>query len=216
MRIRVGARDSLLSKKQVEEVLLELRQFHPAVEFDVLWMKTTGDKNLQVSLIHLEKTDFFTKEIDEALLSGICDIGIHSAKDLPEPLPPHLVIFALTKGVDSSDSLVMRLSDSLETLPKNPRIGTSSLRRIKMLQDIRDDCIPTDIRGTILDRLKLLDEGKVDALIVAEAALIRLNLLHLNRIRLQGEVALHQGRLAVVGREKDLHLFQLLQTIHAG
>ena len=92
--LKVGARDSLLSRKQVEEVFSELD-----FAYEPVWLKTYGDLDRKQSLRHLDKTDFFTRELDEALLKGEVNVTIHSAKDLPEPLPEGLEIVALTKGV---------------------------------------------------------------------------------------------------------------------
>src|SRR5690348_2176382 len=102
VRISVGARDSKLSQAQVDEVLLALRSVFPNVTFEPIWQKTIGDIDLKTSLQDLDKTDFFTKEIDEMVLQKKCRIGIHSAKDLPDPLPLGLSIVAITKGVDPS------------------------------------------------------------------------------------------------------------------
>src|SRR5690349_22694965 len=96
----VGARGTALSRAQVDEVLQELKQYHPDVVFHPIWVETTGDKDLLTSLKTQEKTDFFTKEIDALQLSGICRLSIHSAKDLPEPLAKGLTLVALTKGMD--------------------------------------------------------------------------------------------------------------------
>ena len=115
-RIKAGARGSALSRAQLEEVLHELRQYHPEVAFDPIWMETTGDIDLKTSLRHLEKTDLFTKEIDTLQLLGHCRISIHSAKDLPDPLPHGLELIALTKGVDPSDSIVLRDNEWLHIL----------------------------------------------------------------------------------------------------
>ena len=198
--IKVGARDSILSQVQIKEVLQELKAFYPEIDFEVTLLKTTGDLDQNTSLMSLDKTDFFTKEVDALVLQGICDVGIHSAKDLPDPLPNGLELYALTKGVDPSDSLVLREGDALESLCTYAKVGTSSLRRIAMLKEYREDLIPVDIRGNIQKRLQLLEERKVDALILAEAAIVRLGLLHLNRVPLKGEAAPLQGKLAVVGR----------------
>lgn len=214
--IKVAARDSLLSQKQVEEVLLEIKKTFPQTVFEMLWMKTTGDLALEISLLGLEKTNFFTKELDECLLSAQCDIAIHSAKDLPDPLPEGLQIYALTKGVDPSDTLVLREHDMLHTLPQGAKIGTSSFRRMRALLDLRSDFIPVDIRGTIHRRLELLSDGYVDGIVMAEAALIRLGLTHLNRILLHGESAPLQGRLAVVGKTGHTALHKMFEVIHAG
>lgn len=213
--IKIAARDSLLSRAQVQEVFLELKEFCPDVHFETLFMKTTGDLHLNVSLIGLEKTDFFTQELDDAVLKQICDVAIHSAKDLPEPLPKGLKLYAITRGVDPSDVLVLREGATLSTLPKQAKIGTSSLRRIEAIKALLKECTPVDIRGTIQQRLALLFKGDVDALVMAEAALIRLKLTHLNRYVLQGEVPAMQGRLAVVGRENNPLLDKMFRSMHS-
>jgi hydroxymethylbilane synthase len=211
----VAARASKLSQAQVKEVEEEIRKFHPEIFLEPLWVTTTGDKDLSTSLRTLDKSDFFTREIDALLLQEKCRIAVHSAKDLPEPLPEGLKIVALTQGVDPSDSLVMPEGKSLTSLPKGARIGVSSLRREKKIQELRADFVGIDIRGTIDARLEILNSGKIDALIVAEAALIRLGLNHLNRLKLEGETAPLQGKLAILARSDDLEmeeLFSLLDT----
>jgi hydroxymethylbilane synthase len=213
IKLTVGARSSPLSRVQVEEVLQELREFHPQVEFIPICMQTTGDKDQKTSLRTLEKTDFFTKEIDALQLSGGCRISIHSAKDLPDPLPKGLVLVALTKGVDPSDVIVLREHETLQSLPLGAKIGTSSVRRETNIKALRSDLVCVDIRGNIQTRLSLLDEGYVDGLVMAEAALIRLKLTHLNRIQLPGERAQLQGQLAVIALETDQEMLQLFSCI---
>lgn len=215
-KIRVGARGSNLSKVQVWEVFDEIKKHYPELEFVPTWVTTTGDKDQLTSLTTLDKTDFFTKEIDELLLNGEIDIAIHSAKDLPEPLRKGLTVIALTKGLDPSDSLVLRENETLESLPFAGLIGTSSRRREKMIKDLRADLKCVDIRGTIEKRLESLDQKKVDGVIVAECALIRLKLEKRNRIRLEGDTAPLQGQLAVVAREGDEVLHQMFCKIGQG
>jgi hydroxymethylbilane synthase len=214
--IKVAARDSPLSQVQVEEVLKELKVFYPEVSFEITLLKTTGDLDQKTSLMRLDKTDFFTKEIDQLVLQGICDVGVHSAKDLPDPLPQGLELYALTKGVDSSDSLVLRDGETIQSLCMGAKIGTSSLRRISMLKAYREDLMPVDIRGNIQRRLELLENKELDALIIAEAALIRLGLTHLNRMLLKGEVAPLQGKLAVIGRNENQLVKEFFKKIHEG
>ncbi len=211
--IRVGARSSPLSKAQCDEILQELRQFYPDIGFHPIWLETTGDKDLKTPLRTLEKTDFFTKEIDALQLSGGCRIGIHSAKDLPEPLAQGLVLAALTRGVDPSDSLVLREGETVESLPVTAKIGTSSVRREKNIHDLRPDLVCVDVRGNIQARLALLDKGAIDGLVIAEAALIRLKLTSLNRIPLPGERAALQGQLAIIAREDDREMLELFGCI---
>lgn len=213
LRISVGARDSNLSQAQVDEVLHALRRVHPEVGFEPVWQKTIGDKDLKTSLRELDKTDFFTKEIDDMLLAKKCRIGIHSAKDLPDPLIRGLSIVAITQGIDPSDALVLRDQERLETLPEGAIIGSSSVRRDEMIKRLRSDFKCVDIRGTIERRLSLLDRCDFDGVVIAEAALIRLNLTHRNRIRLNGQTLPLQGRLAIVAREEDREMAELFSCL---
>ncbi|MCE5317947.1 MAG: uroporphyrinogen-III synthase, partial [Parachlamydia sp.] len=168
-----------------------------------------GDKDKTTSLRTLEKTDFFTKEIDTMLLSGECRIGIHSAKDLPEPIPEGLAIIALTRGVDPADVLIMRSGDTFSSLKQGAVIATSSERREMMVRSLRSDLRFIDLRGTIGERLEKLNSGEADGVVVAEAALIRLKLTHLNRMILPGETAVHQGQLAILARQDDQEMARL-------
>ncbi len=211
-QIAVGARDSALSRAQVEEVLQELRIFYSEVSFVVTWKKTTGDLDLITSLRTREKTDFFTKEIDESLLQGECRIGIHSAKDLPEVLAPGLCVVAYTRGIDQEDVLVLRPGDSFASLPSKSRVGTSSQKREENCCLLRPDMCFVDIRGNIQQRLALLDKGEVDVLIVAKAALIRLG-LKCNMQSLPGDVSPMQGRLAVTARQGDEEMQSLFACL---
>ncbi len=211
--ITVAARESSLSRAQVEEILLAVQEIHPEITFSPLWLKTIGDRDQKTSLLTQEKTNFFTKEVDEAVLEGRCQIAIHSAKDLPDPLPEGLAVIAYTEGVDPSDVLVFKEEDSLETLPSGARIGTSSFRREENVKKLRSDLICVDIRGTIEKRLSLLDEGDYDALIMAKAALIRLKLIRKTQ-NLPGAISLMQGRLAILCREEDEEMKELFSFLH--
>jgi hydroxymethylbilane synthase len=213
MDIAVAARKSPLSQAQFKEVQQELAVHHPEISLTACFVETIGDLDKTTSLKNLEKTDFFTKEIDALVLLGECRIGVHSAKDLPDPLPPGLVIAALTVGKDPSDALVMRPEESLESLPAGAKIATSSYRREVTVNALLKDCIFMDLRGTIEERLALLDTGEADGVVVAEAALIRLDLLHLNRVILPGETVPLQGQLAIVVREDDYQMHQLFQCL---
>ncbi len=211
--ITVAARSSLLSQVQVNEVLKKIQHFLPEVEFDPTWVTTIGDHDQKTSLRDLGKTDFFTKEVDSLLLQELCQIAIHSAKDLPDPLPKGLSVVALTEGLDPSDSLVLRDSQTLDTLPKRAKVASSSLRRIELVKQLRSDLTFVDIRGTIEKRLKKLNDGEIDGVVIAEAALIRLGLTHLNRIRLEGETVPGQGQLAVIARSDNKQMRLLFSFI---
>lgn len=215
MIVSIGARRSPLSRAQVKEIYNELRTIYPEVQFDVHYVDTLGDMDQITSLRKLEKTDFFTREIDHLIQKGQCRAGVHSAKDLPSSLAEGLTVAAITQGVDPADVLVLRNHDQLKTLHTGAIIATSSLRREEAVRKLRPDLTFVDIRGNIQSRLDKLTSGEVDGVVVAEAALLRLGLTHLNRMRLPGETAPYQGQLAVVVRQDDkmmLDLFSCLDT----
>jgi hydroxymethylbilane synthase len=213
MEVTVGARNSRLSHEQVLEVWREITVFHPDLRFQPVWTVTGGDIDKTTPLWKVSKTDFFSREIDEKLLQGKCRIAIHSAKDLPLPVPQGLSLIALTQGVDPRDSLVMNPMATLETLPPNAKVGTSSKRREEVLKNLREDLRAVDIRGTIDERLELLHTGAVDAVIIAEAALTRLKLTHENRVFLDHVTEALQGRLAVIARTDDREIASLFAPI---
>ncbi len=211
--LSVGARHSPLSQAQAKEVLDELKIYHPNVDFYFHFIPAHGDRDLKTSLRTLSKTDFFTREIDQMILNGDCRLGIHSAKDLPDPLPEGIAVVALTKGIDPSDSLVMREGQTLHLLPSDAVIATSSERREEVVKSIRSDLRFVDIRGNIGQRLARLESKEVDGVVVAEAALIRLGLIHLNRMALPGPAAQYQGQLAVTAHAEDGEMDALFSCI---
>lgn len=211
--IIAGARSSPLSQVQVKEVREELVKFHPSITIQPIYLETLGDKDKISSLRNLEKSDFFTKEIDALLLSKRCQIGIHSAKDLPDPLPQGITLAAITRGVDPRDALVLRAQEDFYNLPPQSIIATSSLRREEVIKALRRDLLFRDLRGTIHERLSLLNKGRADGVVIAEAALIRLNLTHLNRFTLPGETAPLQGKLAITCLSTDNDMLQLFSCL---
>jgi hydroxymethylbilane synthase len=213
LTITVAARTSPLSRVQVKEIETELKKHQSHVEFSPLWLISTGDQDLKTSLRDLGKTDFFSKEVDGALLADCCDIAVHSAKDLPEPLTPGLTLIALTVGKDPRDSLVFREEQSIETLPSGAVVGCSSERREEMIKKLRPDLIFKDIRGTIHHRLEQVQSGEFDAVVIAEAALIRLELTHLPRHILDDPTTEHQGQLAVLARSENSEMESLFSCI---
>lgn len=211
--IKVGARASPLSKAQALEVLREIQQFHPGINFDYIFLDTQGDKDLNTSLRGLERTDFFTKEVDHLLLAGKCQIAIHSAKDLPTPLPEGLSLIALTKGVDPADVVVFRQGEDIHSLSPGSIIATSSDRREEAVKKIRSDLRFIDLRGTIEQRLAKLITREADGVVVAEAALIRLGITQVSRCRLPGVTVQNQGKLAVLARSSDEEMAELFRLI---
>jgi len=212
--ISVCARDSRLSKIQAQEVEGLLKEHYGQFSFSYMFLPSKGDKMQHVSLRSLGRCDFFTKEIDELVLKGFADVSIHSAKDLPIPLDPGLQIVAITEGKEPWDSLVLREGVSQEEVfKKELLIAVSSKRREDAVLSLIPKAKFTDIRGTVEHRLDWLFSGKVDGLVVAEAALQRLELTYLNRIKLPGDSPWGQGKLAVLSRKGDLQMEEFFSVI---
>jgi hydroxymethylbilane synthase len=215
-KIKIAARSSPLSRVQVDEVHRELATWHNDVVFEPTWVKTIGDIDKKTSLRGMNKTDFFTREVDNLVLDGSCRLGIHSAKDLPEPLAEGLFIVAITRGIDSSDVLVLRKGLTIDSLPKGSVIATSSERREESVRQLRSDLTFIDVRGSIGERLAIIEKGPVVGLVVAKAALLRLGFNELNEIVLPGTTAELQGQLAVVARIEDKEMENLFACIDCG
>ena len=172
-KIRVIARGSRLSRLQVEEVFKNF----PELAYEIKYLESYGDKNQQISLLNGEApADIFTRELDGAIRQGDADIAIHSAKDLPYPLPEDMEVIALFPAFDTTDSLVSRDHKKLAELPAGSIIGTSSPLRKKGLNELRPDLTIKGIRGCIEDRVQQVKDGKYDAAIVATCALKRLGM----------------------------------------
>ena len=172
-KIRVIARGSRLSRLQVEEVFKNF----PELAYEIKYLESYGDKNQQISLLNGEApADIFTRELDDAIRQGDADIAIHSAKDLPYPLPEDIEVIALFPAFDTTDSLVSRDHRKLAELPAGSIIGTSSPLRKKGLSELRPDLTIKGIRGCIEERVQQVKDGKYDAAIVATCALKRLGI----------------------------------------
>jgi uroporphyrinogen III methyltransferase/synthase len=202
MTLRIVSRASRLALVQVDEALAALAPHLPETPplFETYKLESFGDRNKGVSMLEGKApADFFTRELDDELRAGRADFAVHSAKDLPLPLPPEFQLTALLAPADQTDSLVCRpgAGPTLESLPPGARVGTSSPLRQKELQTLRPDLVVAGIRGTIEERLAQTDGGAYDAVIVATCALQRLGLAH--RIGQILPFATHplQGHLAV-------------------
>lgn len=172
-KIRVIARGSRLSRLQVEEVFKNF----PELAYEIKYLESYGDKNQQISLLNGEApADIFTRELDDAIRQGDADIAIHSAKDLPYPLPEDIEVIALFPAFDTTDSLVSRGHKKLAELPAGSIIGTSSPLRKKGLNELRPGLTIKGIRGCIEERVQQVKDGKYDAAIVATCALKRLGM----------------------------------------
>lgn len=197
-KIRVIARGSRLSRLQVEEVFKNF----PELAYEIKYLESYGDKNQQISLLNGEApADIFTRELDDAIRQGDADIAIHSAKDLPYPLPEDIEVIALFPAFDTTDSLVSRDHKKLAELPAGSIIGTSSPLRKKGLNELRPDLTIKGIRGCIEERVQQVKDGKYDAAIVATCALKRLGMEDETAEVLPFPTHPLQGFLAVTGRK---------------
>jgi hydroxymethylbilane synthase len=214
MKLRVGTRPSELALKQVKEIARAV----PAVEFEIVPIETKGDIDKTTPLSSVEASDFFTQQIEEALLDGSIDAAVHSAKDLEENVPAELVIAALTRSVSPYECLVSRNGRTLKELPEDAVVGTSSINRKEAILKFRNDLVVKDIRGDIKERLRQLDEGHYDAIVVAHAALIRLGYEdRITEIILPSMIEPHplQGRLAVQVRRDRPAIAEIFRSIDA-
>lgn len=197
--IKVISRESQLARLQVQEVFGAL----PGFAYELIYTKSFGDKHKDISLLDNPPADIFTRELDQALLEGNADVAIHSAKDLPYPLHPALEVIAITQAADQSDALVSKHKHTLQQLPVGAKIGTSSPMRKAEVLALRPDLEIVSIRGTIEERIALVDKGTIDALIVATCALNRLGLeKHIAQV-LPFETHPLQGHLAIVATKNN-------------
>ena len=175
--LTVATRGGALAIAQTEYVIATLRKIHPGLEVRIKEITTTGDKDRRTALWALKETGFFTSQVEDALTAHEADFAVHSFKDLPTAQREGLAIGAVFDRNFVEDCLVAKEPvDSIDQLPKDAKIGTSSLRRAAQLKHLRSDLIPTPIRGNVHTRLQKLDTDKFDAILLARAGLERLGL----------------------------------------
>ncbi|XP_029372989.1 porphobilinogen deaminase isoform X2 [Echeneis naucrates] len=219
--IRIGTRKSQLACIQTDSVAAKLKELYPDLHLEIIGMTTTGDKILDTALSKIGEKSLFTKELENALERNEVDLVVHSLKDLPTTLPPGFTIGAVLKRENPHDAVVLHpkhAGKSLDTLPENSVIGTSSLRRAAQLKKRFPHLEFKDIRGNLNTRLKKLDE-KADfaAIILAAAGLRRMGWE--NRISqiLEPEdcmYAVGQGALAVEVRARDTDILEMVSVLH--
>jgi hydroxymethylbilane synthase len=203
-RLRIGSRGSQLALWQANHISALLRQRGRQVEIEII--KTTGDKIIHVALAKVGTKGMFTKEIEEALADGHIDLAVHSLKDLPTEIPAGFEIAAVTKREDPHDVLCSPKYQSFDELPHGARVGTSSLRREAQLKALRPDLEIHPLRGNVDTRLRKLEAGDYDAVILAAAGLNRLAKTGLVRQVIPAEImcpAAGQGALAIEIRAGD-------------
>ena len=206
----IGSRGSKLALWQAEQARQRLQALNPRVEIGIQIIKTTGDvKSEPLSVIGGKGV--FTKELEDALLDRRIDIAVHSLKDLPTILPEPLAISAICEREDPRDALVLRADSSgadasLLNLPERAVVGTSSQRRLAQLKALRGDVVVRDLRGNVDTRIRKLDEGQYDAVILASAGLIRLGVENRISARISTNEmlpAVGQGAIAIETRSDD-------------
>ncbi len=201
--VRVGSRESALAVAQTKLVLRQIEEKHPEITFELVTMKTTGDKILDRTLDKVGGKGLFVKELDRALRAGEVDITVHSLKDVPMEVDDDLPLLAFAKRGDPRDALILR--EGAATLQPGMVIGCSSARRVLQLKTLYPGCEVKPVRGNILTRLSKLDAGEFDALILAAAGLDRMELSgRISRYFEPEEMlpAAGQGILVVQGRKE--------------
>ncbi|MBI5345480.1 MAG: hydroxymethylbilane synthase, partial [Deltaproteobacteria bacterium] len=173
-KVIIGTRASSLALWQANWVKSEIESRNPGMRAVLEKIKTTGDKILDVPLAKVGGKGLFVKEIEEALLDGRIDLAVHSMKDVPTVLPERLHLRAIAKREDPRDAVISRGNVKLLSLLKGARIGTSSLRRQAQLLRVRPDFQILQLRGNLDTRMRKLDDGLFDAIILAGAGVKRL------------------------------------------
>jgi hydroxymethylbilane synthase len=214
-KLRIGSRGSQLALWQANHVAALLRTKGHTVEIEVI--KTTGDKITSVALAKVGTKGMFTKEIEDALHEKRIDLAVHSLKDVPTDLAQEFELAAIMKREDPRDAFISVKFFSLEELPQRAKVGTSSLRRQCQLKAMRPDLEVFPLRGNVDTRLRKLESGEYDAIILAAAGVLRLGLETHVRSRISADVmcpAVGQGALAIEIRRGDQQTKTLLAFLN--
>jgi len=205
IRLRIGTRGSVLALAQASWVKRQIEEHEPEIQVELRTIKTSGDRSIDVPIKEIGGKGIFTKEIEDALLGGEIDLAVHSLKDLPSQLPAGLTIAAVPRREDARDVLISRTKAKLAELKHGAIAGTGSLRRRAQLLAYRPDLQILPVRGNIDTRLKKLDNGEFDALVLAAAGLRRIDRDDRIDQFLPDEIcvsAVAQGALGIEAREQ--------------
>lgn len=215
--IRIATRKSQLAIWQAEDVKRQLLLAHPTLTVELVPMTTQGDRILDAPLAKIGGKGLFIKELEIAMQDGRADIAVHSMKDVPVELPANFNIHAICERADPRDAFVSNQFSSLQELPAGAVVGTSSLRRQCQIKAFRPDLHIKDLRGNINTRLSKLDQGQYQAIVLASAGLLRLNMAARIQSYLEPVVclpAVGQGAVGIECRDDDQELIPLLQALH--
>ena len=214
--LRIATRKSQLALWQAGHVRDRLLAAHPGLRVELLPLSTQGDRILDVPLAKIGGKGLFVKELETAMLEGRADLAVHSMKDVPMDFPPGLGLGAILAREDPHDAFVSNAYPALEALPEGARVGTSSLRRQCQLRALRPDLRILDLRGNVNTRLRKLDDGEYDAIVLASAGLLRLGMGERIRARIPASTSLPavgQGAIGVETRNDDAGLRALLAPL---
>ena len=212
----IATRESALAMWQARHVQARLQEIHPGLETGILGMTTEGDRRVETSLARIGGKGLFVKDLEEALARGAADIAVHSMKDVPMDLMPGHVIGAIVERADPRDAFVSNRYANIAALPAGARVGTSSLRRESQLRASRADLHIEPLRGNVPTRLRKLDEGLYDAILLAAAGLKRLGLADRITALLPTDVSLPaagQGAIGIECRADRADLLELLAPL---
>lgn len=215
-KIRIATRHSPLAMWQANFIKSELLKHHPDLIVELLPMKTKGDKILDTPLAKVGGKGLFVKELEVAILEGRADIAVHSIKDVPVDFPEGLGLTTICEREDPRDAFVSNHYQQLDKLPEGAVVGTSSLRRQCQILALRPDIIIKNLRGNVNTRLRKLDEGEYDAIILAAAGLIRLKMQNRITSLIEPEVSLPavgQGAVGIECRLDDEQTITLLKPL---
>jgi len=215
LKLRIGTRGSRLSVTQTESVVKDLKSQFPDIQFEVSVIKTTGDKILNDPLLKIKEKGIFEKEINKAVINGEVDFAVHSMKDIPVDLDQYIRLVAVPKRVSPHDVLLSNSCLKLSQLPKGTIIGTGSPRRTAQIHKVRPDIKVETIRGNVETRVEKLNKGEYDAIIVAEAGLLRLGLSDkiVERLSLEDFTpSAGQGAIAIVARADNKRVIDVLEN----
>lgn len=219
--LKIGTRGSMLALAQAYETRNRLAAAHglPTEAFEIVVIKTTGDRIIDRPLKEIGGKGLFTREIEDALAGGQIDIAVHSMKDMPTIQPEDLVIDCLLPREDVRDAFVSPQFESIAAMPTGAVVGTSSLRRRAQLANRRPDLTIVEFRGNVQTRLRKLDDGVASATFLAMAGLSRLDMLDAARGPIDpAEMlpAVAQGAIGIERRKRDDRAADLLAAIHDG
>ncbi|UJF19406.1 hydroxymethylbilane synthase [Vibrio sp. SS-MA-C1-2] len=216
-RVRIATRKSPLALWQAYFVKAKLEQAHPDLTVELVPMVTKGDIILDTPLAKVGGKGLFVKELEVAMLEDRADIAVHSMKDVPVDFPEGLGLVTICEREDPRDAFVSNNYDSLDQLPEGAVVGTSSLRRQCQIRALRPDLVVKDLRGNVNTRLRKLDEGQYDAIILACAGLKRLEFESRIKSSLAPEVSLPavgQGAVGIECRLDDQRIIDLLAPLN--